>query len=78
MKDKNELLSTKKMHELRILVGQLNWLATHTRPDIYFDCCELTGSMKEAKIADMIKANKILQRVRSKKVVLKFRSIRNC
>ena len=35
------------------------------------------GSMKEAKIADMIKANKILQRVRSEKALLKFKSIQN-
>ena len=37
-------LSEIEKNEYRALVGQLNWLAANTRPDISFDICELSVS----------------------------------
>ena len=44
-----------------MLIGQMNWIAIQTRPDLLFSCCELASSMKNATVNDVIKANKVLK-----------------
>ena len=39
---------------IRSLVGQLNWLATHTRPDISYGTCELSVSFNKAKVENLL------------------------
>ncbi|CAL4068308.1 unnamed protein product, partial [Meganyctiphanes norvegica] len=39
--NKDSCLSVKEIADFRSLVGQLNWVATQTRPDVAFDTCEL-------------------------------------
>ncbi|CAL4089682.1 unnamed protein product, partial [Meganyctiphanes norvegica] len=41
MQRKSQLSESEKT-AYRALVGQLNWMATHTRPDIAYDTCELS------------------------------------
>ena len=50
----------------------MNWVATQTRPDLLFGCCELMSFTKNAKVEDLIKANKLLKQAHEKDVDLKF------
>ena len=58
--------------EFRSLLGQLNWLATQTRPDIAFDVCELSTSLSRATVEEVLRANKVLKRIQQRPVMLKF------
>ena len=69
---KNSLLLENEKRSYRALVGQLNWIATHTRPDIAFDTCELSVSFQKATIADMLKLNKLVDRVKREPLSLFF------
>ena len=76
----SELTNSEKS-EFRSVIGQLNWVATQTRPDIAFDVCELSGRVKNAKIADIMKLNKVVARVTTDCVkikVPKFDMLENC
>ena len=56
----------------RALVGQLNWVATHTRPDVAFETCELSVTYNKATMADLLKLNKLVERVKMECVNLFF------
>ena len=58
----SELSATEKK-EFRALIGQLNWIATHTRLDTAFDVFELSGSYRSADIPDALRLNKVISRV---------------
>ena len=69
-KDKNYLLNETEIHSLRALIGQLNWLVTQTRPNILFKCCDLLGKIKSSIINNAKKANKLVNKMRSKEIVV--------
>ena len=50
----------KQIHNFRALIGQFNWLATQTRLDILFECCNLLGKIKSPTIDDAKRANKLV------------------
>ncbi|XP_066911985.1 uncharacterized protein [Clytia hemisphaerica] len=62
---RNLPLGSGETKQLRMLVGQMNWAATQTRPDILFDCCELASKMKNATVADILDANKVLKKLQN-------------
>ena len=66
---KNAPLGTDELKKLRALIGQMNWVATQTRPDVLFDCSELASKLKDATVADMFNANKVLKKLRNDVVV---------
>ena len=70
-------LSEDEKTEYRALVGQLNWIATNTRPDIAFDICELSVSMKKATIMDLLRLNKVVERVTKDSVKIVFPKIQS-
>ena len=77
---KSLLIDSEKV-AYRALVGQLNWVATHTRPDIAFDTCALSVAFKDATIGDLIKLNKLVTRIKSTEMNLFFprlNSLENC
>ena len=47
--EKKEALDDKEKKEYRALVGQLNWVSRHTRPDIEFETCVLSSEFHEVK-----------------------------
>ena len=74
---KKEVLDEKEKKEYRALVGQLNWVSTHTRPDIAFETCMLSSAFHEAKVADLTRLNKLVERVKRDKVNIYFPRINN-
>ena len=49
---KEERLSKEEHCTYRRIVGQLNWVARHTRPDIVFDVMELSTALNKPCIRD--------------------------
>ena len=67
-----EAITTSERQQLRAVIGQLNWLSTQTRPDIAYDTCIASVSFKEAKVKDLLRVNKIIRKLQSESVHLKF------
>jgi hypothetical protein len=65
-------LTKEERSQLKSLVGQLNWVANHSRPDIAFDTCEISTSVKDATVSDLIRANKTINKIKSESVLLTF------
>ena len=57
--------------------GQLNWLSTHTRPDIAFDLAELSGRCASLRVGDITKMNKLIAKVKSNEVFISFPCLQN-
>lgn len=70
--DKSKPLSPIEVSQLRQLSGQLNWVATQSRPDCGFDNCCIANSVKNATAQDIITANKAIRRVRGQQVTLTY------
>ena len=68
-------LNDDERHILRSKIGQILWVAKQSRPDVIFDVCSLAGSLKDAKVEHLILANKIIRKIKSEKVQLKFQNL---
>lgn len=55
---------------LRAAIGQLNWIAGMSRPDLSFDVCQLSSLVKNATVSDMIYANKVIKRAQTEPLSL--------
>ena len=69
---KNDELSSKELSQLRSTIGQLNWLANQTRPDITYDILEHSVSIKSAKVENILQVNKIIKKVKTDEVFIQF------
>ena len=72
---KDRLLSEDEKSTLRAKIGQILWLAHQSRPDIIFDACNLAASVRTATVKDILYANKIIRRIKSDNITLKFRNL---
>ena len=72
MNNKHSELTEKEKGEYRSLVGQLNWIATQTRPDIAFDVCDHSSKFKNATVADICSLNKVVSRLHSTSLKLHY------
>ena len=70
--DREAKLTPEEVTSLREAVGQLNWLSCVTRPDISFDVSVLSSSIKDAKVSDLIQANKAIKKVKNEESYMRF------
>ena len=57
---RHEPLNKNELKQFRSVIARLSWAAGQTRPDIAFDCCELSRSVKHATTEGLLRANKVL------------------
>ena len=69
---KEELCNRTEAMIYRQLVEKLNWVANQSRPDILFDVCQLSSFMKTPNIGNMLRANKILSKIKEYPLRTKF------
>ena len=74
---KDDPLTSSEQSEMRRRCGQLNWLITHTRPDLSFDLAELSGRTANLKVSDILKVNKLIGRVKSSTTKMVFPKLNN-
>ena len=55
-----------ELKKLRVLSGQINCIATQTRPYVLYEYCKLTSLLKNATAADVLKANKVFKKTRKR------------
>ena len=67
---KNSPLTYEELKDYQILIGQLGWVASQTRPDLSFDVCDLSRKVKHTAVNDLLRANKVLKKAKSECVTL--------
>ena len=55
---KESPLTTEEARQLRRLAGQLNWTSSQKRPDMSFGACEVSVSIKDSTVNDLIRTFK--------------------
>ena len=68
-------MSIEERKLLKQTVGQLLWVANQTRPDISFDTCYLSNSISKATVSDVLRANKVIRKLKMTSVSLIFKPI---
>ena len=71
-KEKNSSLTTVEQTQLRSLVGQCNWVAQGTRPDLAYEVVELSSRSKDGHVSDQIRANKNLLKLKPHRSFIMF------
>ena len=70
--NKSRPLEINEQREYRGICGQLNWVASQTRPDLSFEVCRLSTSLNGATINDLMQANKAARKCKQRSVSIKF------
>ncbi|XP_057305251.1 uncharacterized protein LOC130642182 [Hydractinia symbiolongicarpus] len=74
-------LTSKEKTMLRLLSGQIAWVAGQTRPDVAYDSCQTSNYGKEPTVQNLKDANKIIRKIKSKHVAItiaKIANMKNC
>ena len=74
-KDKSRLLNNQEKTELKQVIGQINWAATQSRPDVSFENCILGGLADKSTVAEVYEANKIVRKLKGQTLNLFFSSM---
>lgn len=53
--------------QLRAKIGQIQWVAKQTRPDVMFDSCSLASNIKNATVQSIHEVNKVIRKLKSEK-----------
>ena len=61
-------LNDMEAQQLRSIAGQLNWVSGQSRPDLSFGDCEVSVSIKNGNIGDLITANKYIRKLKDEDV----------
>ena len=76
-KNKFAQLNKDETRQLRGLAGQLNWIASQTRPDIAYNACEVSVSIKNATINDLIEATKYIRKAKPESALIETVDLEN-
>ena len=71
-KEKLEPVTESERKQLRCAIGQLNWAAGITRPDISFAVCRWSTQVNSAIVNDLIEANKLIKYIQTETLVITF------
>ena len=71
-KQKLSPVTEEEAAKMRSVIGQLNWLAGITRPDLCFDVSQFSSKVKNAVVEDLVQLNKVVSRARKHKVGIVF------
>ena len=69
---RNEPLTKEEMKGYRKIVGCLNWVATVSRPDLAFEVVSLSTHFRNAKVEQLLAANKAVRKLQAHDVVIFF------
>ena len=72
MLQRHSTLTKCELEAYRFKVAQIMWIARQTRPDVMFDASNLAASVKDITLQNVIDANKVIRKLKSEKVALKF------
>ena len=73
--DNENILSVKENKQVRRSTGQLNWLASQTRPDLSFDALNLSMNLNYAKYKDAKFSKKSVMKAKQENVRIKYSHI---
>ena len=68
----DRLLDQSEKRLFRGINGQLGWASNMTRPDISFECCQLSTAQSAPRLSDLKRANKVLRELQVNDSFLKF------
>ena len=71
------MLSKEKFKLFRGASGKLQWLAEMTRPDLAYDCLEMSSHGKDATKKDLKAINKIIKKAKEHESKIKYSRIGN-
>ena len=69
---KDNIVPPESKSDLRRTVGQANWAARRTRPDVGFDLMELSMRFNNATVNDLRRAKKVVNRLNTEDVSILF------
>ena len=75
--DRQSPITAKEKESLQSKIGQILWIARQSRSDTIFDASNLASSLKSAKVQTLIEANKIIKKLKSETVTIKFQKLGN-
>ena len=68
-------MSAQEKQAYRSKIGQILWTSRQSRPDVVFDACQLASKIKDGKVEHLQEANKVIRRIKSEQVDLKFHNL---
>ena len=74
--DKAAKLSAKETLVLKRVAGQINWVATQSRPDMSYENCVIGNSMKNPTVNDARLINRAIRKMKRDNVSLSFNSVK--
>lgn len=77
-KERNSPLTLEEQRQFRSLVGQCNWAAQGTRPDLAYEVVELSSKFEKALVSDLIRANKNVIKLKQLRSFIKFPKLGHC
>ena len=73
--DNKRSLTKPEFKDFRGAIGKLSWISEQTRPDISYECLEMSCHSRDAKVGDLKRMNKTIKKMKSKKVKIRYTKV---